>query len=377
MSTHTKKSSAPFIPLVDLKAQYDSIADKVESALLSAARSTAYILGPAVEEFERAFAAYCNARYAVGCGNGTDAIHLACRAAGLGPGDEVIMPAMTFVATALGISMSGAKPVLVDIHPDTGLLDVAKVEAAVTSRTRAVVPVHLYGQMVDMSALSAVAEKHGLLVIEDAAQAHGAFRSGHRAGSAGSLGCFSFYPGKNLGAYGDGGLITTFDPALYEKLLLLRNWGSIKKYHHEVMGLNSRLDTLQAAVLSVKLGHLDGWNEKRRLHAQKYNEALKDISGLRFTETCRSSIYHLYVIRVAERDQALKKLNDAGIGAGIHYPFAVSQLPAYQWLGYGENDFPVAEQWASQCLSLPIYAELPDTAAERAQTVLRAHCGSL
>lgn len=366
--------NTPSIPLVDLNAQYASIASEIEPALLAAARSTAYILGPQVAEFERAFAEYCGARHAVGVGSGTDAIHLACRAAGLKEGDEVIMPAMTFVATALGVSLAGARPVLVDVEPESALINVDAVQKAVTSRTRAILPVHLYGQMADMEGLLALAEKNNLAVIEDAAQAHGASRGNRRAGAAGRAGCFSFYPGKNLGAYGDGGLITTSDAALYEKLLLLRNWGSVKKYHHEVMGLNSRLDSIQAAVLSVKLKHLDSWNEKRRRLAQRYVSALSGIPGLRFTKTCEKSIYHLFVVRVKERDKALKALNDAGLGAGIHYPFAVSELPAYRWLGYKKGDFPVAEEWARSCLSLPLYPELPEEAVERAAAILKKHC---
>ena len=364
----------PFIPLVDLNAQYASIAAEVEAALLKAARSAHYILGPEVAEFEKAFAEYCGARYAVGVGSGTDAIHLACRAGGLKEGDEVLMPAMTFVATALGISLCGAKPVLVDVDPEDALISVSALEAALTPRTRAVLPVHLYGQMADMEALEAFAKKHELIIIEDAAQAHGARRGKFRAGGAGLAGCFSFYPGKNLGAWGDGGLITTSDTALYEKLLLLRNWGSVRKYHHEVMGLNSRLDTLQAAVLSVKLRRLDGWNEKRRLLAQRYREALSPVPGIRHTRTCGGSIHHLFVVRVPERDAAVKRLNDAGIGAGIHYPFAVSELPAYQWLGYKKGDFPKAEEWARTCLSLPLYPEMPEEAVARAASVLRSHC---
>lgn len=363
-----------FIPLVDLKAQYASIDREAESALLTAARSTNYILGPEVEAFEEAFAAYCGARYAVGCGNGTDAIHLACRAAGLKPGDEVLMPAMTFIATALGISQSAARPVLVDVEPATALLDPDRLEAAITPKTRAILPVHLYGQMANMEAITAFAKKHSLIIIEDAAQAHGASRENYRAGSCGLLGCFSFYPGKNLGAYGDGGCITTSDHSLYETLRLWRNWGSIKKYHHEVMGLNSRLDTLQAAVLLVKLKRLDEWNRKRQEHAARYREALRDIPGLVLPTICEGSIYHLFVLRVKERDKAIKSLNDAGIGAGIHYPFAVSELPACQWMGYKRGDFPEAENWARETLSLPIYPELPEEAPARAREILSAHC---
>lgn len=359
------------IPLVDLKAQYRAIEADVTAAIAAVLGRGDFILGKDVEAFEAEFAAFCGTAHAVGCANGTDALELAMLALGIGPGDEVIVPAMTFIATALGASLAGAKPVFVDVEAATGLLDATKIEAAITPKTKAIIPVHLFGQVADMDAIQAIAAKHGLKVVEDSAQAHGASRDGHKAGASGAIGCFSFYPGKNLGAYGDAGGLTTNDADLADRLRMLRHLGSRKKYHHDELGPNSRLDTIQAAILRVKLPHLAGWNDARRRHAKRYDEALAGIDGLRLTKSDPGSVYHLYVIRVEERDRVLKALNDAGIGAGIHYPFAVHELDAYASLGHKTGDFPHAEDWARHCISLPIYAELPDDAVERAAAVLR------
>jgi dTDP-4-amino-4,6-dideoxygalactose transaminase len=334
-----------------------------------------FILGRDVVEFEAGFSAFCGARFGIGCGSGTEALHLGMKALSIGPGDEVIMPAMTFVATALAITMCGATPVLVDVDPETALIDPATIEAALSPKTRAILPVHLFGQCADMTAIMAIARKHDLLVIEDAAQAHGAAHGKARAGAIGHVGCFSFYPGKNLGAYGDGGLVTTNDSTVADEVQLLRNWGSKRKYHHVILAVNSRLDTMQAAVLRVKLKYLDGWNAARQAHARRYDAALAGIKGLRRTRYDAGTVYHLYVVRVADRDGALEKLAAAGIGAGIHYPFAVHEQQAYQSLGYRSGAFPVSEDWARNCLSLPIYAELPEDAPARAAAVLAAHCG--
>lgn len=358
------------IPLVDLKAQYRSIESEIQAAISNVLQRGDFILGEDLNRFEADFAQYCNTEHCIGCGSGTDALHLACRALDIGAGDEVIMPAFTFIATALGITLSGAKPVLVDVDPKTALIDPEKVEAAITPKTCAIMPVHLYGQCVDMAPLTELAQKHNLAIIEDAAQAHGATYNGKRVGGLGDIGCFSFYPGKNLGAYGDGGAITTSDPKLADKLRLLRNWGSRKKYHHEEPGLNSRLDTMQAAILRVKLSHLDSWNKRRRELASEYSRVLQEIPGVELTQTKGDSVYHLYVIRLDERDAALEKLQNAGIHAGIHYPFAVHELNAYKWLGYEPGRFPVAESWARRCLSLPLYAELPEEAIYRSAEVL-------
>lgn len=368
--------TSQFIPLVDLNAQYNSLKSELDAAVLNVLARGDFILGKSVGEFESAFAAYCGVDHAIGCANGTDALHLALRALDVGPGDEVIVPAMTFIATALAVSLCGATPVLVDVEPTTALIDPALIEAAITDKTKAIIPVHLFGQCADMAAIQKIADKHGLKVVEDAAQAHGAlFSDGTRAGTKGDYGCFSFYPGKNLGAYGDGGAVVTGDDGLAERLKCFRNLGSLKKHFHEVVGMNSRLDTVQAAFLSVKLPHLDQWNDARRRHAAAYNEALADIPGLTLTQYDSGTVFHLYVIRVENRDAVLKDLNDAGIGAGIHYPFAVHELEAYAHLGYAKGEFPAAEDWGRRCISLPIYAELPAEAASRAAAALRASLG--
>jgi len=358
------------IPLVDLKAQYRTIEKEIQDSINQVLQRADFILGEELARFEEDFARFCGTEYSIGCGSGTDALHLACRALGIGPGDEVIMPAFTFVATALGITLSGAKPILVDVDPATSLIDPEKIEDAITPMTRAIIPVHLYGQCVDMAPLRELAKRHNLAIIEDAAQAHGAHDNGTRVGALGDLACFSFYPGKNLGAYGDGGAITTNDETLAEKLQLLRNWGSRKKYHHEEPGLNSRLDTIQAAILRVKLKHLDKWNDRRRALAAEYSQALRELDSVTLTESKGDSVYHLYVIRVNDRDKMLNRLHEAGLQAGIHYPFAVHELNAYKWLGKKTGDFPVAEEWARRCLSLPIYAEMPEDAIYRAAEVL-------
>jgi dTDP-4-amino-4,6-dideoxygalactose transaminase len=366
----SRAANAPAIPLVDLKAQYRTIKTEIDAAMQRVLDRADFVLGADVDAFEAEFAAFCGAAHAVSCGSGTEALHLGLKALGIGPGDEVIMPAMTFVATALAITMCGGRPVLVDVDPGTALIDPAAIERAITPETRAILPVHLFGQCADMAAINALARRHGLKVIEDAAQAHGALCNGARAGILGDVGCFSFYPGKNLGAYGDGGLVTTNDPAIAEKMKLLRNWGSRRKYHHEVMGTNSRLDTLHAAVLRVKLKYLDGWNAARRRHAALYDAALAPLNHIERTRYDAGSIYHLYVVRTDDRDAALAALNGAGLGAAIHYPFAVHEHTAYAWLGYAPGSFPVSESWARRCLSLPIYPELPDTAPARAAAAL-------
>lgn len=321
-----------------------------------------FVLGEDVSLFESEFAEYCGVPYAIGVASGTDALHLACRVLDIGAGNEVIVPAMTFASTAFAVSLTGARPVIVDVRADDALIDPDKIECAITSRTRAIIPVHLYGQCADMAAVCAVAREHSLAVIEDAAQAHGAIYAGKRAGSLGDIGCFSFYPGKNLGGYGDGGLVTTSRRDIAERLQLLRNCGSRTKYHHEKVGLNSRLDTLQAAVLRAKLTHLEEWNAARQRIAAHYDEALQEISEVHCMPRTPGGVHHLYVIRLAGRDGVLRALNARGIGAGIHYPFALHELEAYASLGYWAGAFPAAENWARQCLSLPIDPEL--TAAQ-------------
>jgi dTDP-4-amino-4,6-dideoxygalactose transaminase len=350
------------IPLVDLKAQYATLRSEVNAAIQGVLDETSFILGPPLEAFERDFATFCGAKHCIGVASGTDALHLICRALGIGPGDEVIVPAFTFIATALGVSLAGAAPVLVDVRAADALIDPDKVRAAITPRTRAVLPVHLYGRCADMDRIRAVAAEHGLKVVEDAAQAHGALYKGRPAGSLGDAAGFSFYPGKNLGAYGDGGAITTNDDALAERLRLLRNWGSRKKYHHEEPGLNSRLDTLQAAVLHVKLKKLADWNARRRALAAGYHRLLAGRGDYRFPADQADSlpVYHLFVLRAANRDALLQRLHRHGIQAGIHYPFPVHRLRAYQHLANPRLSLAEAEAWAAECLSLPLYPELTE-----------------
>ena len=360
------------IPLVDLKAQRAAISAEIDAVIASVADRCDFILGREVGLFEEEFADYCGVPHAVGVASGTDALHLACRAVDLGEGDEVIVPAMTFAATAFAVSLMGARPVLVDVRPEDALIDPTQIEAAVTPRTKAIIPVHLYGNCADMSAVCAIAAKYSLIVIEDAAQAHGAVYAGRRAGSLGDIGCFSFYPGKNLGAYGDGGLITTERSDIAERIKLLRNCGSRLKYRHEEIGLNSRLDTLQAAILRVKLRWLDQWNAARRRMAAHYDTALHGIEGIDRTRHADGSVHHLYVVRVAGRDAVQQALNARGIGAGIHYPFALHELKAYTSLGHRPGAFPVAEDWARRCLSLPLYPELTLLGAESCVAALKS-----
>jgi len=352
----------PAIPLVDLKAQRQAISEEIATAIARVVERCDFVLGEEVFLFESEFAEYCGVASAIGVASGADALYLACRALDIGAGDEVIVPAMTFASTAFAVSLTGARPVIVDVRERDALIDPEKIECAITSRTKAIIPVHLYGRCADMAAICAIASEHSLAVIEDAAQAHGAVYAGKRAGSLGDIGCFSFYPGKNLGAYGDGGLVTTARRDVAERVRILRNCGSRTKYHHDEVGLNSRLDTLQAAILRAKLAHLEEWNAARRRIAAHYDEALRAISEVHCTPGTPGSVHHLYVIRLARRDNVLQTLNDRGIGAGIHYPFALHELEAYAALGYRAGAFPVAENWARRCLSLPIYPEL--TAAQ-------------
>ena len=360
------------IPLVDLKAQRASISAEIETTIARVLGRCDFILGEDLRLFELEFAEYCDVSYALGVASGTDALYLACRALGLGKGDEVIVPAMTFAATAFGVSLTGARPVFVDVRAEDGLIDPGRIEAAITPRTKAIIPVHLYGQCADMAAVCNIAAKYSLTVIEDAAQAHGANYAGKRAGSLGDIGCFSFYPGKNLGAYGDGGLVTTARRDIAERIEVLRNCGSPIKYHHEEIGVNSRLDTLQAAILRVKLGRLDEWNAARRRIAAYYDCALKGISIIERTRHGDGSVHHLHVVRLANRDGVLKALNARGIGAGVHYPFALHELKAYAALGHGPGAFPIAEDWARRCLSLPIYPELTLSRAEACVAALKS-----
>jgi dTDP-4-amino-4,6-dideoxygalactose transaminase len=350
------------IPLVDLRKQYRKLKDEIDPAIHAVLDKCNFILGDEVADFEQAFARFVGVRHGIGVSSGTEALHLAMRAAGIGPGDEVITVANTFIATVLAISQTGARPVLIDCEPEGYQIDVNQLAAAVTERTKAIVPVHLYGQCADMDPILDLAERKDLLVIEDAAQAHGAEYKGRSAGSMGTLGCFSFYPGKNLGAYGDGGTVVTNDDALAEALRLLRNWGSVVKYEHPMIGFNSRLDTIQAAVLRVKLKYLPKWNEARRQCASIYNDLLSAEPMVITPRTMPygTHVFHLYVVQVPHRDRVLDGLQATGIGAGVHYPIPVHLQGAYESLGHKEGDFPYAERLAKRCLSLPLFPELEE-----------------
>lgn len=347
------------VPFVDLKAQYELIADEVDAAIMDVIHRTAFIMGDEVRQFEQEFADYCGAKYAVGVDSGTTALELALRAYDIGPGDEVITQANTFIATALAISATGATPVLVDIDPETYLIDVAAIRGAITEKTKAIMPVHLYGQPADMDPIMELAEKHGLVVIEDSAQAHGARYKGRRTGSLGHTAAFSLYPSKNLGAYGDAGIVVTDDPEVADNVNMLHNYGQRKKYHHEEIGYNHRLDTVQAAVLHVKLKYLDAWNAARQRHAELYNELLAESNVVTPIQAeDRDHVWHLYVIRTKQRDALQEALQAKGISTVIHYPIPVHLQKAYESLGYKSGDFPNTEQFAREIVSLPMYSEL-------------------
>lgn len=366
------------IPLVDLKAQYEAHRDALEGALRAVCESTAFILGPPVAAFERRFAAYCGVREAIGVGSGTDALRFACMAAGIQPGDEVLVPANTFVATAVAVTELGAVPVLVDADPDTCLMDLADAARHMTGRTRAVLPVHLYGRVLDLDALEAFARRNDLFVIEDACQSHGARWDGRVAGACGAAGCFSFYPAKNLGGFGDGGMVITDNPDLAERVRLLRNYGSVRKYEHELAAGNSRLDSIHAAVLDVKLDFLDGWNARRRAIAARYIAGLAGAPGLRVPslDAARpeSHVFHLFVVRHARRDALAAYLAEHGVQTGIHYPVPIHLHHAFAALGHGPGDFPVSEQLSREILSLPMYPEMSDAMVDTVIEAVSAFC---
>ncbi len=355
------------ISFVDLHAQYKSIASDVTAAMMRVVERGDYILGDDVRLFEEEFAKYIGTSEAISVGSGLDALEFALRAYAVGPGDEVITAANTFIATVLAIMATGARPVLVDANRDTYNIDPAAIEAAITSKTKAIMPVHLYGQPADMQPILEIARKRGLVVVEDAAQAHGALYDGHRAGALGHAAGFSFYPAKNLGAYGDGGMVVTNDAGAAEKIRRLRNYGQRVKYEHPVIGTNSRLDTIQAAVLRVKLPHLDRWNAARGEHAAAYSNLLAGTSIVlpKTAQKC-THIYHLYVIQLDRREDVQKALTARGIGTGIHYPIPIHLQEACASLGYRKGDFPVTENAASRILSLPMY---PEMAAEQCEFV--------
>jgi dTDP-4-amino-4,6-dideoxygalactose transaminase len=361
------------VPFVDLQAQHASMRTDIETACLEALARCDYILGDDVRAFEREFAEFCGAAHCVGVDSGLSALELILRAFDIGAGDEVITASNTFIATALAISAAGATPVLVDPSTDNYCLDPALVEAAITPRTRAIIPVHLYGHPCEMTALSQIADRHELCLIEDAAQAHGARIGDRRAGSFGHAAAFSFYPAKNLGAAGDGGAVVTSDDLLAERIRLLANYGQRVKNTHDVMGGNNRLDTLQAAMLRVKLRRLDAGNNARRAHARLYGDLLADVEAhLPTTRPGVEHAWHLYVIQIADRDRVQRDLAADGIATGIHYPTPIHLQPAYAQLRYGPGDFPVAEKQAPRLLSLPIFPELTTQQIERVADALVA-----
>lgn len=361
------------IPFVDLATQYRSIKAETDAAVLRVFERGEFILGQDVTAFEQEFAAYCETSHCVGVANGTDALKLALQACGIGPGDEVISAAHTFIATTLAITECGATPVLVDCDPDDYLIDVSTIEAAITPKTRAILPVHLYGQCADMDAIMKIARKHNLVVIEDACQSHGARYKGKRAGSIGDIAGFSFYPGKNLGAYGDGGAITTNRADLAERVKLLRNYGQRVKYQHDVKGGNSRLDSAQAAVLRVKLKHLDDWNAARGRAAEEYGKALAGQNlGLPKVAPFSTHVFHLYVVQTGDRAGLQKALDAAGAQHGIHYPIPIHLQPAMADLGYKAGAFPVSERIAPRILSLPMFPELTKEQIARVAAAIQA-----
>jgi dTDP-4-amino-4,6-dideoxygalactose transaminase len=349
------------IAFVDLRRQYEEIKPEIDRAMEEVLLKTAFVGGPHLKGFEEAFAAFCGVEHCIGVGNGTDALFLALKTLGIGPGDEVITVANSFIATSEAITMTGARVVFVDIHPRTYNIDVSRIEEKITSKTKALIPVHLYGQPADMDPILEIARKHHLRVVEDAAQAHGAMYKGRKVGSMGDMACFSFYPGKNLGAYGDGGAIVTRNEAWAVRARMLANHGRVEKYDHDLEGVNSRLDGLQAAILRVKLAHLEEWNELRRRNARLYGEHLE---GSGFTTPFEMEevrpVYHLYVIRGRSgmREKLQDHLKNRGIATGVHYPIALPNLKAYQYLGHRESDFPEATAASREIISLPMFPEL-------------------
>jgi dTDP-4-amino-4,6-dideoxygalactose transaminase len=360
------------VPFVDLKAQYQSIKSEIGAAIACVLESGEFVLGHEVEAFEKEFATYCGAQYAIGVNSGTSALHLALLAAGVAAGDEVITVPFTFVATVAAICYTGARPVFVDIDPQSYTMDVNQIEAAITARTKAILPVHLYGQPADMDPITDIARRYGFVVIEDAAQAHGAKYKGRRVGSVGHLGCFSFYPAKNLGAYGEGGMVITNDPEYARTVRMLRDWGQKERYRHALKGYNYRMDALQGCVLRVKLRHLNSWAEARRANANLYNQLLSESEVMTPCEMpFAHHVYHLYVVRTLHRSALQQALLRQGIQTGIHYPIPVHLQKAYADLTYQLGEFPCSEQAASEVLSLPMFAELSEEQIEVTATALR------
>jgi dTDP-4-amino-4,6-dideoxygalactose transaminase len=366
------------IPFLDMKAQYASIRPEVEAAVLGVLASGQYVLGPEVAAFEEEFARYCDVKHAIAVNTGTSALHLSLLAAGVGPGDEVITVPFTFVATASAICYAGARPVFVDVEPVTLTMDPARLEAAITPRTKAIVPVHIYGQMADMDGIAAIAERYRIPVVEDACQAHGAEYMGRRAGSIGLSGCFSFYPGKNLGACGEGGMVVTNSDDQARTMRMLRDWGQEQRYHHLLKGFNYRMDAIQGAILRIKLRHLEAWTEARRAHASRYARLLSGLPGLAtpVEASGRRHVYHVYAVRSERRDELQRMLTSEGIQSGLHYPIPVHLQKAHADLGYRAGDFPVSETASREVLSLPIYPEMTSRQVEQvAEAMEQAYVG--
>ncbi len=361
------------IPFLDLKAQYDGIKEEVEATVLEVLRSGEYILGPRVEAFEREVADYCGTKYAVAVASGTDALALILDSLGIGPGDEVVTTPFTFFATAESVSRVGAVPVFADIEPSSFNIDANSIEAKITSKTKAIIPVHLFGRPADMDEINALAAERGIAVVEDACQAMGASYKGKKVGSLGKAAAFSFYPTKNLGGVGDGGIITTDDFEIASRAKLLRDHGSTRRYHHREIGYNSRLDAIQAAILSIKLKRLDAWNGERRSKARKYSSLLGPL-GLAVPDNGedRVHVYHLYTVRSSRRDEIAEGLKKAGIGCGIYYPLPLHLQEVYEGLGYRRGSLPEAEKAAEEVLSLPIYPELADAQIEEVAAAVRS-----
>lgn len=356
------------IPFLDLKPQYKIIKKDMNTALAKTMQRGDFILGKEVLEFEKQFARFHQRKFCVGLNSGTDALFLGLLSLGIGPGDEVIVPVFTFIATALAVTYTGAKPVFVDIDEKTYNIDVNKIEERITKRTKAIIPVHLYGQPADMNSIITLAKKYNLKIIEDAAQAHGAKYEVTRnkwqvVASFGDIGCFSFYPTKNLGAFGDGGAVVTDNEEAYKKLLMLRDCGRISRYEHAVIGYNSRLDTMQAAILRVKLKRLEKWNQMRRKNAKRYTELLQEVKGviIPFEADYAYHVYHIYAVRVKNRDRIVEQLKKKGVGVLIHYPIPIHLQKVYSTLGYKKGDFPIAEKIAAEIISLPMYPHLKET----------------
>lgn len=361
------------VPFVDLKTQYLSIKQEIDTAVLNVLESTQFVLGKEVAAFEELFSTYTQTRHVMGVNTGTSALHLALLAAGIGRGDEVITTPFTFIATVSAIDYTGATPVFVDIDPASFTIDPTKIEAAITPRTKAILPVHLYGQPAEMDPIMEIAKRHGLVVIEDAAQAHGAEYKGRRVGSIGDLGCFSFYPGKNLGAYGEGGAVTTNNPEFARTVRMLRDWGAERRYYHDLKGFNYRLEGIQGAVLKVKMKYIEAWTEARRAVATRYDSLLDD-TPIRTPDALpdRRHVYHIYAIRDAQRNTLQAFLHDNGVNTGIHYPIPVHLQHAFAELGHKEGDFPHAESAAAEVLSLPMYPELPQDQQDVVIAALKA-----